>query len=312
MEHHNHRGHPNKIPDKEQSWFGEHFAPMWCPDKIPTGIRASLGRVMERKTKTHAKPVASSSVSIMGFEEALRTTLGVLGNITSVTLFLSTVPTFYTIWKKGSVEQYSPVPYLASFFNCGLWVLYGMPFVHPNSLLVITTNGSGVVIEAVYLVIFLLYCDPRKRIKVALAVLVEVIAFGGLVLFVLTLVHTTQKRSAIVGSISVAANILMYASPLSIMKLVITTKSVEYMPFLLSLFCFSNGLSWFLYALFPFDPFIGVPNGIGALLGVLQLILYATFYKSTKRMLAARKEKAEMSLAVMDSSIMHNDNVANA
>ncbi|GJU27999.1 bidirectional sugar transporter SWEET4-like protein [Tanacetum coccineum] len=153
---------------------------------------------------------------------------------------------------------------------------------------------------------------PRKRIKVALAVLVEVIAFGGLVLFVLTLVHTTQKRSAIVGSISVAANILMYASPLSVMKLVITTKSVEYMPFLLSLFCFSNGLSWFLYALFPFDPFIGVPNGIGALLGVLQLILYATFYKSTKRMLAARKEKAEMSLAVMDSSTMHNDNVANA
>ncbi|PWA58227.1 hypothetical protein CTI12_AA311670 [Artemisia annua] len=73
----------------------------------------------------------------MGSAEALRTALGVLGNITAVTLFLSTGPTFYTIWKKGSVEQYSPVPYLASFFNCGLWVLYGMPFVHPNSLLVV-------------------------------------------------------------------------------------------------------------------------------------------------------------------------------
>ncbi|PWA76198.1 SWEET sugar transporter [Artemisia annua] len=248
----------------------------------------------------------------MGFEEALRTTLGVLGNIISVTLFLSTVPTFYTIWKKRSVEQYSPVPYLASLFNCGLWVLYGMPFVQPNNLLVATTNGAGVVIEAVYLVIFLLYCDPRKRIRVALVLIVEVIAFGGLVLLVLTLTHTTQKRSAIVGAISVAANILMYASPLSVMKLVITTKSVEYMPFLLSLFCFSNGLCWCLYALFPFDPFVAVPNGIGALLGILQLILYATFYKSTKRMLAARKEIEEMNLAVMDSSIMHNGNVDNA
>ncbi|KAJ0609342.1 putative SWEET sugar transporter [Helianthus annuus] len=43
-------------------------------------------------------------------------------------------------------------------------------------------------------------------------------------------------------------------------KLVITTKSVEYMPFLLSLFCLCNGLCWFVYALFPFDPFIAVSN----------------------------------------------------
>ncbi|KAI3505314.1 hypothetical protein L1887_27382 [Cichorium endivia] len=233
-------------------------------------------------------------------EEAIRTTLGVIGNITAVTLFLSTVPTFFRIWKKRSVEQYSPVPYLASFFNCGLWVLYGMPFVHPHSLLVVTTNGAGVVIELGYLVIFLMFSDPRKRLKVALVTLIEILLFGGLALLVLTLVNTTKKRSTIVGSISVAANILMYASPLSVMKLVITTKSVEYMPFLLSMFCFSNGLCWFLYALFPFDPFIAIPNGIGALLGILQLVLYATFYKSTKEMLAERKKKVEMGLVVME------------
>nr|XP_043630996.1 bidirectional sugar transporter SWEET4-like [Erigeron canadensis] len=243
-------------------------------------------------------------------EEAISTSLGVAGNITAVTLFLSTVPTFYGIWKRKSVEQYSPMPYLASFFNCGLWVLYGMPFVHPNSMLVVTTNGAGLAIEFVFLLIFLKYSDSRKRLKVVLIWLLEIIVFVGLTLFVLILVHKTQKRSTIVGSFGVAANILMYASPLSVMKLVITTKSVEYMPFPLSLFCFLNGLCWFLYALFPFDPFIAVPNGIGGLLGILQLILYGTFYKSTKRMLAARKEKAEMGLAVMDSSIMNNGNVS--
>ncbi|KAJ0802617.1 hypothetical protein HanPI659440_Chr03g0131001 [Helianthus annuus] len=42
-----------------------------------------------------------------------------------------------------------------------------------------------------------------------------------------------------------------------------------------------------------------VPNGIGALFGILQLILYATFYKSTKRMLSARKEEPELGLAVI-------------
>ena len=133
-------------------------------------------------------------------------------------MFLFFRPTFYIIWKKRSVEQYSPVPYLASFFNCGLWVLYGMPFVQPNSLLVVICNGAGVVIEACYLVIFLTYSDPKKkRFKVALMVLAEILIFVILVLLMLTMVDTTQMRSTIVGSICLVANILMYASPLSVM-----------------------------------------------------------------------------------------------
>lgn len=41
-------------------------------------------------------------------------------------------------------------------------------------------------------------------------------------------------------------------------KLVITTKSVEYMPFFLSLASFGNGACWTTYAFIPFDPFIAV------------------------------------------------------
>lgn len=46
-----------------------------------------------------------------------------------------------------------------------------------------------------------------------------------------------------------------------------------------------------------------IPNGLGSLLGVTQLILYATFYKSTKRQLAERKAVAEMGLAEMGQSM---------
>ncbi|KAK1438559.1 hypothetical protein QVD17_04368 [Tagetes erecta] len=239
--------------------------------------------------------------------DVTRNVLGVIGNIISVILFLSTMPTFYRIWKKKSVERFSPLPYLVTFVNCGLWVFYGLPLVRPHSLLVSTTNGAGFVIEFVYLLIFIFYSDHKKRIKVLMALLVEIIFLGVLIVLILTLVHTTKLRSTIVGGISIVGNIMMYASPLSVMKMVITTKSVEYMPFLLSLFCFANGLCWFAFALIRFDPFVAIPNGIGALCGLAQLILYATFYKSTQEIMARREEKSELVLESVVASTSPND-----
>ncbi|KAK4423145.1 Bidirectional sugar transporter SWEET4 [Sesamum alatum] len=229
--------------------------------------------------------------------ELARTVVGIIGNVIALILFLSPVPTFCRIWKKRSVEQYSPLPYLATFINCGLWVLYGLPLVHPHSTLVVTINGTGFVIEILYLSLFLIFSDSKKRLRLVVIVVVECIFVAALALLVLTLVHTTKLRSAIIGSICMIGNIMMYASPLAVMKLVITTRSVEYMPFFLSLFSFLNGVSWTAYALIRFDIFILAPNGMGTLLGLAQLILYATFYKSTKRMMAERKAQSEVDLA---------------
>ncbi|KAG4117570.1 hypothetical protein ERO13_D12G239500v2 [Gossypium hirsutum] len=229
----------------------------------------------------------------------IRNVVGITGNVISLFLFLSPVPTFVRIWKKGSVEQYSPVPYLATLINCMVWVIYGLPLVHPDSTLVITINGAGTAIELVYLTLFLIFChDKKKRLKVLLIALVEVVFMALVAALVLTLAHTTERRSMVVGIIAILFNIMMYASPLSVMKLVISTKSVEYMPFFLSLASFANGVAWTTYAFLPFDPFIAVPNGLGTLFSLAQLLLYATYYESTKRIIAARKEtKVEVNLS---------------
>ncbi|KAG8659021.1 hypothetical protein MANES_02G006600v8 [Manihot esculenta] len=206
-------------------------------------------------------------------------------------------PTFVQIWKRKAVEQYSATPYLATLVNCMAWVLYGLPIVHPNSLLVVTVNGAGTVIEFLYIIVFIIYSDKKKRVKVILIVVVELIFIAALATMVLNLAHTTKKRSAIVGFICIFFNIAMYASPLSVMKMIITTKSVEYMPFFVSLTSFINGLAWTCYALISFDPFLLIPNGLGSLFALAQLTLYAVFYKSTKRQIAAREGKSELPLA---------------
>lgn len=74
----------------------------------------------------------------------------------------------------------------------------------------------------------------------------------------------------------------MYASPLSVMRLVIKTKSVEFMPFFLSLFVFLCGTSWFIFGLLGHDPFVAIPNGFGCGLGAVQLILYAIYRNCNK------------------------------
>ncbi|KAL8150365.1 hypothetical protein V2J09_020173 [Rumex salicifolius] len=232
---------------------------------------------------------------------AVRFGVGVLGNVIAFFLFLSPVPTFIQIVKKGSVEQYSPVPYLATFINCMLWVLYGLPMVKPDSTLVVTINGAGVVIEIVYLSLFVYYSDhKRQKLKVAGIAAAEVVTVGLLAALVLSLAHTTHLRTQVVGMVAIVSNIMMYAAPLSVMKLVITTKSVEYMPFFLSLASFANGIAWTVYAIRPFDPYIAAPNGLGSLFGLGQLILYGAFYKSTKQQIAARKAKeAEIGLTTI-------------
>lgn len=126
-------------------------------------------------------------------------------------------PTFIRIWKKGSVEQYSPTPYLATLINCMVWVLYGLPMVHPHSTLVVTINGTGTLIELVYILLFLFYSNRWKRLRVAAVVLIELIFISALAALVLTLVHTHKQRSMVVGIVCMVFNVMMYASPLSVM-----------------------------------------------------------------------------------------------
>ncbi|KAF3794627.1 Bidirectional sugar transporter [Nymphaea thermarum] len=222
--------------------------------------------------------------------DTARTVVGIIGNVISFGLFFSPLPTFVQICKKGAVEQFSPLPYLATLLNCMLWILYGLPIVHPHSLLVITINGCGLAIELVYLMLFLIYSDRKQRLKIAVYLVLEFVFVAAVSAAVILLAHTHDRRSLIVGSLCVFFCCMMYAAPMSVMKMVIRTKSVEYMPFFLSLASFANGICWTAYALIRFDLFITIPNGIGTVLGLTQLALYATYYKSTKKILEERKK----------------------
>lgn len=90
-----------------------------------------------------------------------------------------------------------------------------MPFVSPNNLLVSTINGTGAVIESIYVLIFLIFAPKKEKGKI-LALLTLVLAvFAAVVLISLLALHS-HTRKLFCGLASTIFSIIMYASPLTI------------------------------------------------------------------------------------------------
>ncbi|KAF8026512.1 hypothetical protein BT93_F3102 [Corymbia citriodora subsp. variegata] len=182
---------------------------------------------------------------------------GIFGNATALFLFLSPMITFKRIIQSKSTEEFSGIPYVMTLLNCLLSAWYGLPFVSPNNLLVSTINGTGAAIEFVYVMIFLVFAPRKEKAKILGLLTFVLTVFAAVALVSLLALHG-NTRKLFCGVAATVFSIIMYASPLSIMRLVIKTKSVEYMPFFLSLFVFLCGTSWFIYGLLGHDPFVAV------------------------------------------------------
>ncbi|XP_011082807.1 bidirectional sugar transporter SWEET2 [Sesamum indicum] len=206
---------------------------------------------------------------------------GIAGNIFAFGLFLSPVPTFRRIIRNESTEQFSGLPYIYALLNCLITAWYGLPMISSDNLLVTTVNSVGAVFQMVYIIMFIRYAEKAKRLRM-LGLLLMVFGLFAVIAIGSLLIVDFEARHLTIGFISCASLISMFASPLFIINLVIRTRSVEYMPFHLSLSTFLMSTSFLLYGIFNFDPFVYVPNGIGTLLGIIQLFLYS-YYKRSSR-----------------------------
>lgn len=213
----------------------------------------------------------------MGGTNTAHFVFGIFGDATGLLLFLAPLITFKRIVMNKSTEQFSGIPYVMTLLNCLLSAWYGLPFISPNNMLVSTINGTGAAIEAIYVLIFIIHAPKKEKAKILGLFTFVISVFAAVALISLFALHTKKSRKLFCGFAASIFSIIMYGSPLSIMRTVIKTKSVEYMPFFLSLFVFFCGTSWFIFGLLGKDPFVAVPNGFGCGLGTIQLILYAIY-----------------------------------
>ncbi|XP_059306784.1 bidirectional sugar transporter SWEET14-like [Lycium ferocissimum] len=218
-------------------------------------------------------------------DHPLTYTFGILGNIFSFMVFIAPVPTFYRIIKKKTSEGFHSLPYVVGLFSAMLWIYYAM--VKTNVILLITINSFGIFAEIIYVAIYFTYATKKQRIKsLGLVLLLNVGAFG-LIIFLTQILCEGPKRAAVIGWICMAFSISVFVAPLSVMGRVIRTKSVEFMPFNLTLTLAVSAVMWFMYGLLLRDIYVAVPNIAGMLLGVLQMILYGIYRNSKPNDVAA-------------------------
>ncbi|XP_076920972.1 bidirectional sugar transporter SWEET9-like [Bidens hawaiensis] len=201
------------------------------------------------------------------------------GNIVSFMVFLAPIPTFYKVYKKKSTEGFQSAPYVVGLFSAMLWIYYA--FLKSNVLLLITINSVGCFIETLYICFFLFYAPKKARME-SLKIIVLLIVVGfGLIVVLTQFLASGVARGVIVGWICLVFSLCVFVAPLGVLRQVIKTKSVEYMPILLSAALTLSAVMWFFYGLLLGDFNIAIPNVLGFSFGIIQMVPYF-MYKNKK------------------------------
>ncbi|QCD84984.1 bidirectional sugar transporter N3-like [Vigna unguiculata] len=206
--------------------------------------------------------------------------VGILGNLVSFCCFLAPVPTFYRVCKKKTTEGFQSLPYVAALFTSMLWIFYA--YIKTGEILLITINAFGCFIETVYLVIYITYCPRKARFFTFKMIFLFNV---GVIFLVVLLTHVLAKertaRIELLGWICVVLSTSVFAAPLSIIKVVIRTKSVEFMPITLSLLLTVSAIMWLAYGILLRDIYVTLPNFVGITFGTIQIVLYFIYRKHT-------------------------------
>ncbi|XP_022988603.1 bidirectional sugar transporter SWEET12-like [Cucurbita maxima] len=202
---------------------------------------------------------------------------GLLGNIFSFIVFLAPVPTFVRVCRKKSTEGFQSIPYVVALFSALLLIYYST--LNADEFFLMTINSVGCFIETIYIALYIAYAPKKARtFTVRFFLLLDVVGFCS-ILAVTQFLVKRPYRARVIGFICGGLSVSVFAAPLSIMRRVIRTKSVEFMPFNLSFFLTLSAVMWLCYGLLLKDFYVALPNTLGFTFGMAQMILYAIYRK---------------------------------
>lgn len=204
--------------------------------------------------------------------------VGNAATVVTIVMFLCPAPQAYRVFKEKCVApNFNMLPYVTTGMTAMLWLRYAL-LIHDGPMRNVNLVGS--ILEVLYSVIFFAYLDHGQASRKNMSILVGAASFT---ISVLLLVRFMDQKVAIatLGTIASGVNIVTFASPLATLRTVVMSKNCSsFPPFPLQLAMFVTPLLWFLYAQLIHDSFLAVPNGLGIILGIVQLGLRLKYRKN--------------------------------
>jgi solute carrier family 50 protein (sugar transporter) len=203
-----------------------------------------------------------------------------LGGIVGTLMFMAPLSAVLKARRLRDLGALNPVPYPAQAANSIAWIAYSYVIVPTNksgSALLYWVNQLGFLFG----LFFTLSCYGLARTKTRDRILAQVLFFAlviPLVGAVGVLTEMSSDRLKLMWGFTANGILLLYyAAPLSTVLSVIRTKSSKSLNLPLAIMQCVNGCLWLGYGIAVSDPFIYVPNAVGACTGAVLLLLLFSF-----------------------------------
>ena len=204
---------------------------------------------------------------------------GWIGTVLALYFFISPVVPYLKLIK--GEKTYKEVPgilLLCSLLNCVLWCDYGLLL---NRYSVYFANAIGAPICLIFMTMFCIYFSGKK-VLLSLFYVLFLIACVAELDFLCYYV----LKPEITGIIANVFNVLMYAAPGEKIIRICKTGDYELIPIWSTLGGLACSASWMLYGFYQSDFYLILPNALGVIASVIQVVVYLIF--------RAKKKKSEL------------------
>ena len=206
-------------------------------------------------------------------------------------VFASPIPTIQQISRDKTVGGLPLLPYSSMCVNCFVWIVYGLL---KSEATIVRANAVGLVLGAYYFYVFRKHCPPTAN-SLPGTMMNHVLGVAGILTFTLLLAVSLSKETAaeLIGKMGVLFCVILFASPLSVLRDVIVTKSAKNIPLPFTLASTLNCFLWSVAGVLAMKDFnVYFPNLAGLSCCVAQLTVILMYGDGT----ADKKEASEIEL----------------
>ena len=204
----------------------------------------------------------------------------VIGVTLANVMFFSGVPAMLRCKREGMLGDMNPSPFPVVLANCVGWMGYSL-LIHDYFLFVGNAPASmvGMYFTLVGYGLSPLGSETRAQMERLVTGLMG--ATLSVVFYIGMVAEDTEAslehKRTVMGLFCNFVLLVYYASPLTTMRQVLEQKNSKSLFFPMALANTANGAAWFVYGIALNDPYLMVPNGIGAALGILQVVLIRAY-----------------------------------